>query len=126
MTDYPLFDGIREAFVKFGKADKLVNAIRQRDQYSDPGINGIFMDNHDNKRLMTLAGDKGPEYLRQSLTFIMTYPSIPIVYYGTEIGMKGGDDPDNRRDMAWEETKNSSTLDYYKKLVELRSSNPAL
>lgn len=126
MTDYPLFDGIKEAFVKFGKADKLVNAIQQRNQYSDPGINGIFIDNHDNKRLMTLAGDKGPEYLRQALAFIMTYPSIPIVYYGTEIGMKGGDDPDNRKDMAWDQTKNSDILAYYKKLVALRSGNAAL
>lgn len=126
MTDYPLFDGIREAFVRFGKADTLVNAIKQREQYSDPDINGIFIDNHDNKRLITYAGDKGPAYLKQALAFIMTYPSIPIVYYGTEIGMKGGDDPDNRRDMLWEQTKDSETLAYYKKLVELRSSNAAL
>lgn len=126
MTDYPLFKGIRNAFTRFGKADTLINAIEKRKIYSNPDINGIFIDNHDNKRLITYAGDKGPEYLKQALTFIMTYPSIPIIYYGTEIGMKGGDDPDNRRDMNFEAIKDSETLKFYKQLVKLRSSNEAI
>jgi alpha-amylase len=56
----------------------------------------------------------------------MTYPSIPIIYYGTEIGMEGGDDPDNRRDMEWQKTDGSEMLTFYKKLAELRSTNPAV
>lgn len=126
MTDYPLFKGIRSAFTRFGKSDTLINAIIQRKIYSNPDINGIFIDNHDNKRLVTYAGEKGSEYLKQALTFIMTYPSIPIIYYGTEIGMKGGDDPDNRRDMNFEAVKDSEVLKFYKKLVSLRSSNIAI
>lgn len=126
MTDYPLFKGIRNAFTRFGKTDTLIHAIEKRNNYSNPDINGIFIDNHDNKRLITYAGDKGSEYLKQALTFIMTYPSIPIIYYGTEIGMKGGDDPDNRRDMNFETIKDSEALTFYKKLVELRGSNPAI
>lgn len=126
MTDYPLFKGIRNAFTRFGKTDTLIHAIEKRNNYSNPDINGIFIDNHDNKRLVTYAGDKGSEYLKQALTFIMTYPSIPIIYYGTEIGMKGGDDPDNRRDMNFETIKDSEALTFYKKLVELRGSNPAI
>ena len=126
MTDYPLFKGIRSAFTRFGKADTLINAISQRKTYSNPDINCIFIDNHDNKRLITYAGDKGSEYLKQALAFIMTYPSIPIIYYGTEIAMKGGDDPDNRRDMNFEIAKTSEELVYYKKLVKLRGVNDAI
>ena len=126
MTDYPLFEGIRNAFTRYGKTDTLISAIKKRNVYSNPDINGIFIDNHDNKRLVTYAGENGSEYLKQALTFIMTYPSIPIIYYGTEIGMKGGDDPDNRRDMKFEVAKNSETLAFYKKLVKLRSNNVAI
>lgn len=126
MTDYPLFKGIRNAFTRFGKTESLVNAIEKRDIYSNPEINGIFLDNHDNKRLITYAGENGSLYLKQALTFIMTYPSIPIIYYGTEIAMKGGDDPDNRRDMDFEAPKDFEALKFYKKLVALRSNNIAV
>jgi alpha-amylase len=126
MTDYPLYEGIRNAFTRFGKADTLTNAIEQRNKYSNPEINGIFVDNHDNSRLITYAGENGYEYLKQALTFIMTYPSIPIIYYGTEIAMEGGEDPDNRRDMDWASTKDSEMLTFYKKLAQLRSSNRAI
>ena len=126
ITDYPLFKGIRSAFTRFGKADTLVNAIKQREIYSNPDINGIFIDNHDNKRLITNAGENGQKYLKQALAFIMTYPSIPIIYYGTEIGMEGGDDPYNRKDMNWEPTKDSEVLAFYKQLANLRNRNTAI
>lgn len=126
MTDYPLFEGIRSAFTRYGKTYTLVNAIKQRDDYTNPELNGIFFDNHDNKRLITYAGENGPEYLKQALTFIMTYPSIPVIYYGTEIGMEGGDDPDNRRDMDWKAAEDSELLSFYKKLAELRNSSMAI
>ena len=31
----------------------------------------------------------------------MTNPGIPLIYYGDEIGLAGGGDPDNRRMMPW-------------------------
>ncbi len=35
--------------------------------------------------------------------FQMTYVGAPMVYYGTEAGMWGGDDPDDRMPMTWPE-----------------------
>ncbi len=121
LTDYPLYKGIKTAFTRFGKVNTLINAINQRKTYTNPELNAIFIDNHDNKRHITSAGENGAEYLKQALTFIMTYPSIPTIYYGTELGMEGGDDPDNRRDMEWEKVKNSDMLKFYKTLADLRS-----
>src|SRR5207247_3409894 len=53
--------------------------------------------NHDLKRFMseqgaTIAG------LKLAQTLIMTMRGTPQLYYGDEIAMTGGDDPDNRRD----------------------------
>lgn len=40
--------------------------------------------------------------LRRALAVLYTMPGIPFLYYGDEIAMAGGNDPDNRRDMAWD------------------------
>lgn len=126
MIDYPLYFGIKDAFSEFGSTDKLIKTINEHSMYSNPEINGIFIDNHDNKRFITGAGDNGLKRLELALTFIMTYPSIPVVYYGTEIGMEGGNDPDNRRDMEWDKVNSSKVIDFYRNLTNIRNSNPAL
>jgi glycosidase len=44
-------------------------------------------------------------YERLALAFVvmMTNPGVPLIYYGDEIGLAGGGDPDNRRAMPWED-----------------------
>ncbi len=65
----------------------------------------------------------------QSLTaFMMTIPGIPVIYYGDEIGDPGGNDPDNRRMMRFEnlsnqEERNRATTE---KLIHLRRNSMAL
>jgi alpha-amylase len=55
----------------------------------------------------------------------MTIRGIPTIYYGTEIGLQGGADPDNRRDMPWD-NRNSDLRNYLKNLISIRKSNPVL
>ncbi len=65
----------------------------------------------------------------QSLTaFMMTIPGIPVIYYGDEIGDPGGNDPDNRRMMRFEnlsdqEHRNRATTE---KLAHLRRNSMTL
>jgi glycosidase len=40
--------------------------------------------------------------IRRALAVLYTMPGIPFLYYGDEIALAGGNDPDNRRDMPWE------------------------
>jgi glycosidase len=50
------------------------------------------------------AQPTAPEpYERLALAFVvmMTSPGVPLIYYGDEIGLAGGGDPDNRRPMIW-------------------------
>jgi len=41
--------------------------------------------------------------LKQAVIFQMTYPGAPMIYYGTEVGMWGGNDPCDRQAMLWED-----------------------
>jgi glycosidase len=66
--------------------------------------------------------------LRAFHAFNMTIPGVPVIYYGDEIGDPGGNDPDNRRMMRFNELNPSEefTRITVKKLVHLRRENLAL
>jgi glycosidase len=49
-----------------------------------------------------VPGYKRPfERLANAFVFLFTSPGVPLLYYGDEIGLAGGGDPDNRRFMQW-------------------------
>lgn len=118
LTNFSMYYGIKDTFKKYGDANRLKVAINNDGKFSQPTHNGIFLDNHDVQRLIS-ASDNGEVYLKQALTFVMTYPGIPIIYYGTEVGLEGKSDPDNRRMMPWDQVGND-IFDYYQTLLDLR------
>jgi neopullulanase len=86
-----------------------------------------LLDSHDMARFRTLASDD-LSALRLATTFQMTYPGAPSVYYGDEIGMRGGHDPANRGAFPWHqpETWNTALLHEFQRLIALRKARPAL
>ncbi|NOT33079.1 MAG: hypothetical protein HOP12_02800 [Candidatus Eisenbacteria bacterium] len=59
----------------------------------------------------------------------MTYVGAPHIYYGDEIAMEGGRDPDCRRPFLWgwqQAPRRVEMHHYYRKLATLRNANPAL
>lgn len=86
-----------------------------------------LLDSHDTARFINQA--KGDwQTLRQSLLFLMTIPGAPCLYYGTEIGMTGGPDPDCRRAFPWHDRAawNLDLLEFTKRAIRLRREHPAL
>lgn len=94
------------------------------------GPNGIGMLNllgsHDTERILTkMQGNLA--LLRIALTLQMTLPGIPMVYYGDEVGLTGGNDPDCRRCMPWDESQwNQQMHQDVCRLISLRHQHPAL
>ena len=64
------------------------------------------------------------------MAFNMVIPGIPVIYYGDEIGMSGGNDPDNRRMMVFEDDslkpEQLELRKFTSELINLRKSNMAL
>lgn len=84
-----------------------------------------LLDSHDTARLITLAGkDKASVELATLLLF--TFPGTPSIFYGDEVGLEGGRDPDCRRAFPKEEDWDREVLDYHKQLIYLRHQYPAL
>ena len=85
-----------------------------------------LLSSHDTARFLTEAGgDRDLQKLAATIQF--TWVGAPSVYYGEELGMEGGADPDNRRGMDWAKANPSNDmLRYYKKLASLKRSNSAL
>jgi alpha-glucosidase len=60
-----------------------------------------LLDSHDTPRLLSeLGGDI--ERMKLAFTLLFTRPGVPCIYYGDEIGMQGGADPDCRRCFDWD------------------------
>ncbi|MFC2085425.1 alpha-amylase family glycosyl hydrolase, partial [Bacteroidota bacterium] len=113
---------------------------------------GNVMDSHDKNRFMSFAdsdldvsqwsaieeGWENPPQVNKpenykKLTLYMAYmntvPGLPVIYYGSEFGMTGASDPDNRRMMrfgndlsAWEK----NTLNEVRSIINIRRNHPAL
>lgn len=63
-----------------------------------------LLDSHDTDRFLTLLrGDR--RRLKLALCLLFFFPGMPCVYYGDEIGMTGGYDPDCRKGFPWDEAK---------------------
>lgn len=61
-----------------------------------------LLDSHDTARFLSIAkGDKTA--LKLAWFAMFTYPGAPTIYYGDEVGMLGGKDPDCRRGMLWDQ-----------------------
>ena len=95
--DFPLRDALRDVVIKGQPMDRIVGVLEHDSLYTHPEMLVTFIGNHDNKRFM---GEEGSTIikLKAATGLLLTLRGIPQVYSGDEIGMPGGDDPDNRRD----------------------------
>lgn len=81
---------------------------------------------HDTERFLTLTKGNTAK-AKLSALLQMTYIGAPMIYYGDEIGMMGGRDPDCRRTMVWDTLHwNVDLQNFYKKVIKIRNENPVL
>ena len=127
VMNYPLMSGIHDFFLDqtMGKEEfeYMVNCCYT--MYMQQNNNVLFnlLDSHDTERLMNRFHDLDKFY--QQLAVLFTLPGSPCIYYGTEIAMEGGFDPDCRRCMPWDEIgteENQERIRQMKTLIRLRKT----
>jgi neopullulanase len=130
--NYPIGFAVRDFFLtKTIDAEtftvRLVNALsRYSSLHNRLAFN--LLDSHDTERALHLAGgDKTA--LQNAFTFLLCLPGSPCIYYGTEVGMTGGRDPDCRRPMLWDDDRINSwkidknLLTFFKNSVNFRNKH---
>lgn len=82
-----------------------------------------LIDCHDTARALYICNEN-KELVKLINIFLFTFTGAPNVYYGSEIGLSGGNDPENRRCMIWDEEKqDKDLLFFFKKLINLRKNH---
>jgi cyclomaltodextrinase / maltogenic alpha-amylase / neopullulanase len=120
------------------------------DFYGNSNLMGYITGNQDRGRFISYAGGDlkfsenakaagwtrdievgdtlGYRKLSMLTAFNMTIPGLPVIYYGDEIGLPGGNDPDSRRQMKFKDLSpwELATKEKASKLVRIRKENLAL
>ncbi len=154
--DFPLKARLCEAaFTEGGRLDTLSSFMDGNDTFYGAGsIMTTWIGNHDIPRAIHFASREigncregsSPEngwtsnyrqpadaapYERLSVAFaiLMTSPGIPLIYYGDEVGLAGGGDPDNRRFLPSDAALNAHQIELRNRvsaLARVRGENHVL
>jgi glycosidase len=95
--DFPMFFTLRDVLLRNAPVGRIADVLRHDALYPRPELLVPFFANHDVPRFASAEGSY-PSKLKLAFALTLTLRGIPELYYGDEIGMPGGGDPDNRRD----------------------------
>ena len=139
MFDFPLHFTIRKVFGE-GQSIRQIPQLLAHDQlYQDPTALVTLLGLHDVPRFMHETGATAAG-LKLAYTLLLTIRGTPLLYYGDEIALRGGGDPDNRRDFpggwsgdardaftpAGRTVEEQSVFAHVQTLLALRKARPAL
>ncbi|WP_372528105.1 maltodextrin glucosidase [Piscinibacter sp.] len=99
-----------------------LDAARGRIPYDNQLAQFNLLDSHDTARFFTLVGADAAK-MKLAVTLLFAYPGAPCIYYGDEIGLEGGQDPDCRRCFDWDRSHWYAELfEHYRASIALRRS----
>lgn len=153
--DFPFRKEVCEAIMGSSNFENLRGFMDYNDTRYGPGaLMSTFLGNHDIPRVIhnatgTFGCTQGswsgiawtPDYsqpadawpyekLAVAFAVMLTNPGVPLIYYGDEIGLAGGGDPDNRRMMPWDDSQlndhQKALRERVRKLSRIRGENKAL
>ncbi len=129
LMNYPLRDALlpflNEKTAASHFAEKMDGLFKL---YPPENIQAMYLPlgSHDTERMMTMLGCS-LEKVKLAFSFLFAYPGAPAIYYGDEVGLEGGKDPDCRRAFPWEQSGWKGDLrPWVRHLIGLRRKMPAL
>lgn len=84
------------------------------------------LDSHDTARFKSLLGNDVAR-LPLAVVWLFSWPGVPCIYYGDEVGLDGDNDPFCRKTFPWQaEKQDAALLALYQRMAKLRHRIPAL
>ncbi|MFC4098198.1 alpha-glycosidase [Paenibacillus xanthanilyticus] len=130
VMNYPFTNAVLEFFGQ-SKTDafRFANSISAQLASYQRQVNEVsfnLLGSHDTPRLLTVCQGSA-ERAKQATLFQLTFPGVPCIYYGDEVGLDGENDPHCRKCMEWDRSKRDEELfDFFKQAIRLRKSHDAL
>ncbi len=129
VMNYPFRRAVMDyLFERKGSADEFLQRLCDAFPVNRFGVQMNLLGSHDTTRI---ASQPRTSLDRIKLAYALMFflPGAPCIYYGDEIGMEGGKDPDCRRTFPWDQLKARKALPIYKfirELTRMRRENPVL
>ena len=127
VTNYP-FREILINFVKgYIKSDKFKRKLMSLyENYPRENFYACMnvLGTHDTERILSVLDNK-IHLMKLIIGLQMTFPGVPIIYYGDEAGLSGGKDPDNRKSYPWGK-ENRDIWNLYKLFINVRNNEEVL
>jgi len=127
---------MKKSFTSFGYNNLMGNIMDSHDKvrymaYADGKVKNQGVDTREMAWTNPPTVDHPSSYQKAELylAYMFTIPGLPVVYYGSEFGMTGVDDPDNRRMMRFGDELSileKRMLNETRKIVKMRSQHPGL
>ncbi len=129
VMNYPFRRAVMDyLFERKGSADEFLQRLCDAFPVNRFGVQMNLLGSHDTTRI---ASQPRTSLDRIKLAYALMFflPGAPCIYYGDEIGMEGGKDPDCRRTFPWDELAARKAQPIYKfirSLTRMRLENPVL
>ena len=121
MFDFPLYFAIKDVFCDDKPLGRLAAILSLDRTYATKLV--TLVDNHDLPRIATAChGD--PKRIGAALGFMLAMRGIPSMNYGTEVGLTGAHEPENRGDMRF--PANPPRAELIRDAIARREQHPEL
>ncbi|CAK8583385.1 alpha-amylase family glycosyl hydrolase (plasmid) [Priestia megaterium] len=120
---------LRQQFIKLNKdSNETIDLLQKKEEtFENSRLSANYLDSYKTERFTRDVVEEkvfpGARW-KMALTYLYTIPGLPLVYYGSEIALNGGEGVDNHRTMDFR--AGNELIDYITKLGELRQQLPAL
>lgn len=126
---YPLRSAILDVLRGgIGINDFYLRMAQIEQTYGHDALFGMYLllGSHDTERVKTLLNGNAKK-LQLAYLLMFAFPGTPAIYYGDEVGMEGGKDPDCRRAFPWNEDEWDHDLRrWIQNLIQIRRETPLL
>ena len=121
LFDFPMYYATTDVFCRNASVYHIATTLSASRMYPKTLQMVTFLDNHDLPRISSICS---PKMRDQALWFQFLIRGLPMITYGTEFGLEGDKEPQNRRPISWEQKPILAPL--IQDMTELRKKHPVL